>query len=83
MFDYKIAKIATEKQRFDFLDILDQILEELYNTNENTNKLSYSRIINPHLVRSKRKSYNKRFKSSVEMYKDSNKNGSSIQNNNE
>ncbi|CAG8659969.1 11688_t:CDS:1, partial [Funneliformis caledonium] len=63
---------------FDVLDILNQ---ELYNTNENTNESSSSRIINLHLVRSKGRSRNKRFKSSIEMYKDSNKNDSSIQDN--
>ena len=50
----KIAQIATEKWRFDILDTLDQILEELYDTNENANESS-SKIINPHLVRSKTK----------------------------
>ena len=49
----KIAQIATEKRRFDVLDILDQVLEELYDTDENANELDSKRIINPHIVRSK------------------------------
>ena len=81
----KIVQITMEKRWFNILDILDQILEELYDTNENTNESS-SRIINPHLVRSKGRPRNKRFKSSVKTHKNFNKNGSSsifIQDNNE
>src|SRR5438034_5013774 len=78
----KIAQIATEKRRFDTLEILNQILEELYDdTNEIINESN--KILNPHIVKSKGRPRNNRFKSSVETHKDSNKNGNSIQDNDE
>ena len=74
----KIAQIATEKRRFDVLEIFNQVLEELYDdTNEESNK-----ILNPYIVKSKGRPRNKRFKSSTEIHKSSNKNGNLIQNDN-
>ena len=73
----KIAQIATEKRRFDILEILNQVLEELCNdTNEIINESN--RILNPHIVKSKGRPRNNRFKSSVETQNYSNKNGNSI-----
>ncbi|RIA90172.1 hypothetical protein C1645_738050 [Glomus cerebriforme] len=69
----KIAQVATEKKRFDVLDVLNNILEELYDTDEGADELNSNRILNPHMVRSKGRSRNKRFKSSVELCKSSNK----------
>ena len=73
----KIAQIATaEKRRFDVLEILNQVLEELYdNTNEIINESN--KILNPHIVKSKGRPRNNRFKSSVETHKGTNKNGNS------
>ena len=48
----KIAQIATEKRRFDILEILNQVLEGLYDdTNEIINESN--QILNPHIVKSK------------------------------
>ncbi|RIA82113.1 hypothetical protein C1645_835888 [Glomus cerebriforme] len=73
----KIAQIATEKRRFDILEILNQVLEELCDdTNEIINESN--KVLNPHIVKSKGRPRNTRFKSSVETHKYSNKNGDSI-----
>jgi len=58
----KIAQIATaEKRRFDVLEILNQVLEELYdNTNEIINESN--KILNPHIVKSKGRPRNNRLK---------------------
>jgi hypothetical protein len=82
----KIAQVATEKRRFDILDTFNQILEELYKTDENLDETNRSMnesdqrtINNPYIVKSKGRPRNKRFKSSVEMSKTS-KNSSSSSN---
>ena len=87
----KIAQIATEKHRSDILNVFNQILEELYNdTTEIIDE--QNKILNPHIVKSKGRSQNKRFKSSVEdssnktsgsntFIKDNDGQGSSSQNN--
>ncbi|CAG8786369.1 12068_t:CDS:2, partial [Racocetra persica] len=70
----KIAQVATEKCRFDMLDTFNQILEELYKTDESidktnrsTNELGQRTINNPYIVKSKGRPQNKRFKSFVKM----------------
>ncbi|RIA87509.1 hypothetical protein C1645_827673 [Glomus cerebriforme] len=74
---HKIAQMATEKRRFDILEILNQVLEELCDdTNEIINESN--QVLNPHIVKSKGRSQNTRFKSSVETHKYSNKNGDSV-----
>ncbi|RIA83756.1 hypothetical protein C1645_833306, partial [Glomus cerebriforme] len=45
----KIAQVATEKKRFDVLDVLNNILEELYDTDEGADELNSNRILNPHM----------------------------------
>jgi len=72
----KIAQVATEKRRFDTLDIFNQVLEELYDTDdddEGANEPSSRKINNPHIVKTKGRPRNKRYKSSTE---NSNKNTS-------
>jgi hypothetical protein len=74
---HKIAQIATEKCQFDILEVLNQVLEELYDdTNEIINESN--RILNPHIVKSKGRSQNNRFKGSVETRNYSKKNGNSV-----
>src|SRR4051794_15504864 len=61
----KIAQIATEKHRSDILNVFNQILEELYS--DITEIIDeQNKILNSHIVKSKRRPQNKRFKSSVE-----------------
>lgn len=73
----KIAQIATEKRRFDILEVLNQVLGELCDdTNEIVNESN--RILNPNIVKSKGRPRNNRFRSSVETHKYSNKNGRSV-----
>ncbi|CAB4425554.1 unnamed protein product [Rhizophagus irregularis] len=69
----KIAQIATEKRRFDVLDVLNQVLDELYDTDESIDESDSRKILNPHMVKSKGRPRNKRFKSSVETCKNSSK----------
>ncbi|RIA82919.1 hypothetical protein C1645_834604 [Glomus cerebriforme] len=45
----KIAQVATEKKRFNVLDVLNNILEELYDTDEGADELNSNRILNPHM----------------------------------
>ena len=74
----KIAQIATEKHRSDVLDVFNQILEELYDDDDTSEVANESnRILNPHIVKSKGRPRNKRYKSSVETNKDSSKSGGS------
>ena len=73
----KIAQIVTEKCQFDVLEILNQVLEELYDdANEIINESN--KILNSHIVKSKGSPWHNQFKSSVEIHKSSNKNGNSI-----
>ncbi|GBB98119.1 hypothetical protein RclHR1_03140018 [Rhizophagus clarus] len=62
----KIAQVASEKHRSDILNVFNEILEELYNdTNEIADESN--KTLNPHIVKSKGRPQNKRYKSSVEM----------------
>jgi hypothetical protein len=72
----KIAQIATEKHRSDILNVFNEILEELY---DDTNEIASesNKILNPHIVKTKGRPRNKRYKSSVEMGKNSSKSGGS------
>ncbi|GES98671.1 protein FAR1-related sequence 5-like [Rhizophagus clarus] len=62
----KITQVASEKHRSDILNVFNEILEELYNdTNEIADESN--KTLNPHIVKSKGRPQNKRYKSSVEI----------------
>ncbi|CAG8608989.1 24607_t:CDS:2, partial [Gigaspora rosea] len=67
----KIAQIATEKRRYDVLNTFNQVLDELYDDiNEETSESASKKILNPHVIKCRRRPSFKRQKSFVEIHKD-------------